>query len=76
MPDMMRDHCAASMFSSAATWSSVSPAAWICNWITASRAEIHALTGEISRLEAEINTKVYALFDLTPDEIALLEANI
>jgi hypothetical protein len=46
------------------------------NWITTSRAEIHALTAEIARLEAEINTKVYALFDLTPDEIALLEANV
>ncbi|WP_371432773.1 Eco57I restriction-modification methylase domain-containing protein [Novosphingobium sp.] len=46
------------------------------NWITTSRAEIHALTAEIARLEAEINAKVYALFDLTPDEIALLEANI
>lgn len=46
------------------------------NWITTSRAEIHALTAEIARLEAEINTKVYALFDLTPNEIALLEANV
>ncbi|MBC2666585.1 Eco57I restriction-modification methylase domain-containing protein [Novosphingobium flavum] len=46
------------------------------SWITTSRAEIHALTAEIARLEAEINTKVYALFDLTPDEIALLEANV
>lgn len=46
------------------------------NWITTSRAEIFALTAEINRLEAEINAKVYALFDLTPDEIALLEANI
>lgn len=46
------------------------------NWITTSRTEIHALTAEIVRLEAEINTKVYDLFDLTPDEIALLEANI
>lgn len=46
------------------------------NWITTSRAEIHALTAEIARLEAEINAKVYALFDLTPDEIALLEANV
>ncbi len=45
------------------------------NWITTSRAEIHALTAEIARLEAEINAKVYALFDLNPDEIALLEAN-
>lgn len=46
------------------------------NWITTSRAEIHALSAEIARLEAEINAKVYALFDLTPDEIVLLEANI
>lgn len=46
------------------------------NWITSSRAEIHALTAEIARLEDEINAKVYALFDLTTDEIALLEANI
>lgn len=46
------------------------------NWITISRAEIHALTAEITRLEAEINAKVYALFDLTPDEIASLEANV
>lgn len=46
------------------------------NWITTSRAEIHGLTAEIARLEAEINAKVYALFDLTPDEITLLEANV
>ena len=46
------------------------------NWITTSRAEIHALTAEIARLESEINAKVYALFDLTHDEIALLEASI
>ncbi|MCO5792214.1 MAG: N-6 DNA methylase [Blastomonas sp.] len=46
------------------------------NWITTSRSEIHALTAEIARLEGEINAKVYALFDLTPDEVALLEANI
>jgi hypothetical protein len=46
------------------------------HWITTSRAEIHALSAEIARLEAEINAKVYALFDLTPDEIALLEGNV
>ena len=46
------------------------------NWITTTRNEIFALTAEIARLEAEINAKVYALFDLTPDEIALLEANL
>ncbi|MDT0508849.1 Eco57I restriction-modification methylase domain-containing protein [Novosphingobium sp. MMS21-SN21R] len=46
------------------------------NWISTTRAEIHALTAEIARLEAEINAKVYDLFNLTPDEIALLEANV
>lgn len=45
------------------------------NWITTSRTEIDALTAEIARLESDINAKVYALFDLTPDEIALLESN-
>ena len=37
---------------------------------------VEPLTAEIARLEAEINAKVYALFDLTPDEITLLEANV
>lgn len=46
------------------------------NWITENRTRIHALTAEIARIEGEINTKVYALFDLTPDEITLLEASI
>jgi N-6 DNA Methylase/TaqI-like C-terminal specificity domain len=46
------------------------------NWISDNRNKIHALTAEIARIEGEINTKVYALFDLTPDEIELLEANI
>jgi hypothetical protein len=46
------------------------------NWITTTRAEINALTAEIARLEAEINAKVYDLFELTPAEIELLEANI
>ena len=40
------------------------------------RPQILALTAEIARIEDEINRKVYALFDLTDDEIALLEANI
>jgi hypothetical protein len=46
------------------------------NWITTTRAEINALTAEITRLEAEINAKAYELFELTPAEIELLEANI
>ena len=46
------------------------------NWIARTRPEIHALTAEIARIEREIDTKVYALFDLTPEEICLLEASI
>jgi hypothetical protein len=46
------------------------------NWIAENRTQIHALSAEIARIEGEINTKVYALFDLTPEEIELLEANI
>jgi len=45
-------------------------------WISETRAEIHALTAEIVGLEAEMNSEVYDLFDLTADEITLLEANI
>ena len=45
-------------------------------WITRDKAEIHRLSGEIAKLEAEINKQVYALFNLTDDEITLLEANI
>ena len=45
-------------------------------WITRDRAEIARLTAEIAKCEAEINEQVYALFDLTPDEIALLESAI
>lgn len=40
------------------------------------RTRINALSAEIKSTEDQINAKVYALFDLTPDEIALLEANI
>jgi len=46
------------------------------DWITRDKAEIHRLSSEIAKLEAEINTQVYALFDLTAEEITLLEANI
>ena len=45
-------------------------------WIARDRAEIVRLTAEIARCEAEIDRIVYALFDLTPDEIALLESAI
>jgi type I restriction-modification system DNA methylase subunit len=46
------------------------------SWIGENRAEIHRLSAEIARIEREIDAKVYALFDLTPEEIALLEANV
>ncbi len=45
------------------------------DWIKETKAEIAALTAEIAQAEGEINTQVYALFDLTPAEIKLLEAN-
>ena len=46
------------------------------DWITRDRAEITRLTAEIVKAEAGIDRIVYDLFDLTPDEIALLEASI
>ncbi|MBL4756788.1 MAG: Eco57I restriction-modification methylase domain-containing protein, partial [Rhizobiales bacterium] len=46
------------------------------NWFTRKKAEIASLSAEISRFEADINKIVYRLFELTPEEISLLEANI
>ena len=46
------------------------------DWISRDRAEIARLTAEITQTEAQIDSIVYDLFDLTPDEIALLEASI
>ncbi len=46
------------------------------SWLGESRAEIDRLTDRIRTCEREINAKVYALFDLDAEEIALLEANI
>jgi neutral trehalase len=45
-------------------------------WITRDRAEIARLTAEIAKSEDKINAQVYALFDLTPDEITLLESAV
>ena len=42
----------------------------------AEKAEIDKLAAEINRHEAEINRLVYAQFDLTADEIEMLEASI
>ncbi|WP_019643580.1 Eco57I restriction-modification methylase domain-containing protein [Novispirillum itersonii] len=44
------------------------------DWITRDRAEIARLSAEITQAEAQIDKIVYQLFDLTPDEIALLES--
>lgn len=44
------------------------------DWINRDRAEIARLTAEIAQTEAKIDSIVYDLFDLTEDEIALLEA--
>ena len=42
-------------------------------WLTTNRAEHTRLTDEIVRLETELNARVYALFKLTADEIAIIE---
>jgi hypothetical protein len=41
----------------------------------AQRAEHARLTTEIIRLETDLNTRVYTLFGLTADEIAIIEAS-
>lgn len=46
------------------------------DWITRDRAEIARLSAEITKSEAQIDSIVYALFDLTHDEIALLESGV
>jgi type I restriction-modification system DNA methylase subunit len=43
-------------------------------WLAGRTAEHIALTDEIIRLETDLNAAVYALFDLTPEEIAVIEA--
>jgi hypothetical protein len=45
-------------------------------WLADNAREVHALTAQIAGAEQEIDRIVYALFDLTPDEIALLESSI
>jgi len=42
-------------------------------WLAASRAEHDRLTAGIVRLETDLNARVYALFNLNPDEIAIIE---
>jgi len=42
-------------------------------WHAGNRAEHDRLTAEIIRLETELNTRVYALYNLTPEEIVIIE---
>jgi hypothetical protein len=42
-------------------------------WLDERRAEHDRHTAEIVRLETELNARVYALFDLTADEIQTIE---
>ena len=44
------------------------------DWINRDRAEIARLSAEIAEAEAQIDSIVYDLFDLSTDEIALLES--
>lgn len=46
------------------------------DWLNNDKAQIARLSAEIKQHEDEINRLVYELFDLTQDEIELLEANI
>lgn len=46
------------------------------DWLTRDRAEINRLTAEIAQAEAGINAIVYDLFELTEEEVTLLEAAI
>lgn len=46
------------------------------DWIARDKAEIARLTTEIKANEKQINAIVYELFDLTQNEISLLESNI
>ncbi len=45
-------------------------------YLADSAREVQALTAQIAAVEMEIDSLVYALFGLTPDEIALLESSI
>jgi hypothetical protein len=45
-------------------------------YLAESAAEVRRMSAEIEAAEREIDAIVYRLFDLTPDEIALLEASI
>jgi type I restriction-modification system DNA methylase subunit len=44
-------------------------------WLNTERTEIEKLSAELTVLEKELNARVYALFELTEDEIKLVEEN-
>ncbi|WP_200238007.1 Eco57I restriction-modification methylase domain-containing protein [Lamprobacter modestohalophilus] len=46
------------------------------DWINRDRVQIHRLTAEMAQAEARIDSLVYRLFELTDEEITLLEAAI
>jgi len=46
------------------------------DWMIRDKAEINRLSAIINQSETEINKQVYQLFNLTPEEITLLEASI
>jgi hypothetical protein len=46
------------------------------DWIKRDKVKIAHLTSEIAQAEAKIDAIVYDLFDLTSEEIELLESNI
>ena len=46
------------------------------DWIARDRAEIVRLSAGIAAAEARIDGIVYGLFDLTAEEVALLEASL
>jgi hypothetical protein len=46
------------------------------NYLSENRASVRALTSEIDAAEREIDKIVYALFELTDEEVALLEASL
>jgi hypothetical protein len=45
-------------------------------YLDENRARVRALTDQIAAAEREIDAIVYSLFDLSPEEIALLEASL
>ncbi len=46
------------------------------DWFTRDRAEIASLSAEITKTEAQIDRIIYGLFELTPEEIVLLEGAV